>query len=168
MIGRFVLTLSVLASFLIDCPLQGQNGKAQPPYVSVKLCDIPLRHGRSANLHVSVDAEYVSAIPHGLFLRDRGCPTRVLQLDFGDTDLDPSVAFVKKYMWQIHEANGTFRGVLKRDPVTGRRKLWLQSVVNFQPADYIPELHLQEPILPDPPCPNGRPRHRPTLIARTD
>jgi len=107
--------------------------------------------------YVSVGAEFVNALPHGLYLRDRRCK-KILQIDFPDTDLDPSVAFLEKHVFELDGATGTFRGVLKRDPATGRVYLWLQSVVNLQSARYLPELDKNGPIhLPEPPMPKWPP-----------
>ena len=108
--------------------------------------------------YISVKAEYVNAAPHGLFLTDRRCPSKALQIDFPDTGLDPSAAFIKDYWWEIHQAKGTFRGMLKRDRDTSRPHFWLESVVNFQSADYLPELDKDEPIrLPEPTVPKWPP-----------
>jgi hypothetical protein len=150
MTHRHVLVLIAFGPILIANP-----ALCQPPaavYVPVTLCEIGFQHEKANPKHISVDAEYVSAFPHGLFLTDRRCSRKALQIDFPDNGLDPSVALIKAHLFEIHRANGTFRGVLKRDPGTKRLYLWLQSVVNFQSADYLPDLHKDEPIrLPDPP-----------------
>jgi hypothetical protein len=151
---HFLLTVFAFTSFLIHHTAQAQKVKQKPRYDSVTLCDLSLHQGATTPHSISVDAEYFSAVPHGIFLNDHRCPAKVLQIDFGDTDLDPSVAFIKRYIFQIHQASGTFRGILKQTCRSGGRCLWLQSVVNFKPSEDLPEFHLQEPIqLPEPPLP---------------
>jgi hypothetical protein len=131
-----------------------QDRKRQPVYAPVTLCEISFHHERVNPKYISVDAEYMSAVPHGLFLTDRRCAKKVFQLDFSRNDPDPSVAFIHNHIFEIHRANGTFRGLLKRDRVTGALYLWLQSVVNFRSADILPEGPPGDPIdLPGPPLP---------------
>jgi hypothetical protein len=153
MTGRFVLLLLALAPIVIGYSAQSQARNTQPRYVPITLCELSFHHEKANPKYISVDAEYVNAMPHGLVLTDRRCETKGLQIDFADTGLDPSVALIKAHLFEIHRANGTFRGILKRDPVTSRLYLWLQSVVNFQSADYVPELHKNEPLWPQWPPP---------------
>ncbi len=154
MTRRFVLLMFVLAQTMIEPSVHGQARTVQPLYASIRICEISFHHEKVNPKYVSLDAEYVSAVPHGLFLTDRRCPTKALQIDFPDTGLDPSVALLKRHLFEINRASGTFQGVLKRDPVTKRVYLWLQSVVNLKSAEYVPELNKDEPIqLPEPPLP---------------
>jgi hypothetical protein len=155
---RFVLVLLASVPIMIRPSAQAQARNAQPRYAPVTLCEIS-NHKEWVNpKRISLEAEYVNAIPHGLFLIDHRCTGKALQIDFPDSGLDPSVAFIKDHLLGIHRANGIFRGILKRDRVTNRRYLWLQSVVNFQTADYLPELHKDKPIqLPEQPWPKWPP-----------
>jgi hypothetical protein len=158
MIRRFVLLLFALSPILIEDAAHSQARSAKPSYVSVTVCEISFHHEKANPRYISVDAEYVSAIPHGLYLNDRRCARKALQIDFADTDLDASVAFIKDYLWQIHRANGTFLGTLKRCRDRSRLCLWLDSVVNFRSTDCLPELDMGEPIrLPEPPLPKWPP-----------
>jgi hypothetical protein len=158
MTGRFALLLFALAPIVIGDLANSQTRNTQPRYTPVTLCEISFHHERVNPKYVSVDAEYVNASPHGLFIRDRRCPGKGLHIDFPDTGLDPSVALIHDHLWEIYRANGTFRGMLKRDRHTGRLYLWLESVVNFQPADYLPEFDKGEPIrLPEPAMPKWPP-----------
>jgi hypothetical protein len=106
---------------------------------------------------VSIDAEFVNAWPHGLFLKDRRCGKRVLQIDFADTNLDPGVVLLQKHLFEINGARATFRGVLKRDHTNTRVYLWLHSAVNLKSANYIPELDDQPIQLPESPVPEWPP-----------
>jgi hypothetical protein len=152
MTRRLVLLLLALGPIMIANQVGCQPTAAQSVYVSVTLCEIAFHHEKVNPKYISVDAEYLSAVPHGLFLTDKRCARKALQIDFADNGLDPSVALLKDHLSEIHRAIGTFRGILKRDPNTKRLFLWLQSVVNFQSADYIPDLHKDEPIrVPDSP-----------------
>src|ERR1700757_2406594 len=155
MTGRYVLLLLALAPVVVGYFAQSQARNTQPLYAPVTLCEISSRHKKVSPKYISVDAEYINAVPHGLFLTDRRCPRKVLQINFGENGLDPSVALIKDHLLQIHRADGTFRGILKRDSANGRLFLWLQSVINFQSPDYQPE---PKPIrLPEPPFPNVPP-----------
>jgi hypothetical protein len=121
----------------------------QPVYLPIKLCEIAFHREKVNPKFISIRAEFVNAIPHGLVLIDRTCANKGLQIDFADTGLDPSVALLKDHLGQIWRAEGTFRGILKRDRATGRLYLWLQSVVDFRSPYYQPE---PGPIrLPEPP-----------------
>jgi hypothetical protein len=123
----------------------------------MKLCDVT-HHPRRDLIHrrVAIDAEYVNAIPHGLYLLDTSCSRGTLQIDFPDTGLDPSIALLQAHMLEIHKASGTFRGILKIDRRTGRIYLWLESILHLQSPDYIPELHPIEQ-LPAPATPKWPP-----------
>jgi hypothetical protein len=155
MTRRFVPLLFALAPVVIGYSGQSQARNTQPLYAPVTLCEISSHHKGVSPKYISVDAEYINAVPHGLFLTDRRCPRKVLQIDFADNGLDPSVALIKDHLLQIHRADGTFRGIIKRDSANGRLFLWLQSVINFQSPDYQPE---PKPIrLPEPPFPNVPP-----------
>jgi len=158
MTGRIVQFLFAFAPFVIGSSANCQVHDTQPPYVPVTLCELSFHHERANPKHISVAAEYVNAVPHGLFLTDRRCEGKGLQIDFADTGLDPSVAFIKSHLFEIHRAYGTFRGTLKRDRVTGRLYLWLESAVNFRSVDPVTihdePIHLPEPLLPTwPPTP---------------
>ena len=154
MTGRFVLLLFALAPIVIGDSIHSQARNAQPHYVPITVCEVSFHHERANPKYISVHAEYVDAIPHGLFLIDRRCARKALQIDFPDTGLDPGVELIKDHLSEIHRASGTFRGILKRDRVTSRLYLWLDSVVNFRSADYLPELDMSEPIrLLEPPLP---------------
>jgi hypothetical protein len=158
MIRRFVLLLFALSPIVIADSGYSQTRNAQPSYVPITLCEISFRHEKPNPKYISVDAEYVSAIPHGLYLVDRRCARKALQIDFADTGLDPSVALINDHLWEIHKATGTFRGMLKRHRDTNRLFLWLESVVNFQSADYLPAFDKGEPIrLPEPTVPKWPP-----------
>ena len=124
---------------MIRPSIYAQVRGVRPIYAPVKLCEISFRSERVNPKYVSIDAEFVSAFPHGLFLTDERCPRDVLQIDFPNTNLDPSVAFIKDNLLGISRATGRFRGVIKRDRVTGRPYLWLQSVVRVQPTVPLPE-----------------------------
>jgi hypothetical protein len=143
---------------MIRPSVQAQAQIEQPRYASVTLCELSFQKGRANPKYVSIDAEFVDAFPHGLLLTDRRCVRNTLQIDFPNSGLDPSVAFIKSHLFEIHRATGTFRGVLKRDQVTRRPYLWLQSVVIFQSADPLPEIYKDEPMqLPEPPLPKWPP-----------
>jgi hypothetical protein len=155
---RSVFLLFVLAQTMIGSSVHGQRPTVQPPYAPIGLCEVSFHHEKPNPKYVSLEAEYVSAVPHGLFLTDRRCPRKALQIDFPDTGLDPSVALLKKHLYEFNRASGTFQGVLKRDSVTKRVYLWLQYVVNLKPAEYVPELSKDGPIqLPEPPLPKWPP-----------
>jgi hypothetical protein len=145
MTGRFVLLLFALAPIVIGDSIHSQARNVQPHYVPITVCEVSFHDETPNPKYISIDAEYVNAIPHGLFLIDRRCAKKALQIDFPDTGLDPSVELIKQHLSEIHRANGTFRGILKRDHVT-RLYLRLDSVVNFRSADYLPELDPGEPI----------------------
>lgn len=155
--------LAVLLSFALAAPRIGLSAQSAAQgetslYTRVTLCGISFHHERANPKHISVDAEYVSAIPHGLFLIDRRCEGKGLQIDFADNGLDPSVAFIKHHMFEIHRAHGIFRGTLKRGRVNGRLYLWLESVADFRSDDIHPAPHEDEPIhLPEPPLPTWPP-----------
>jgi hypothetical protein len=152
---RLVQFLFAFAATVIGYSANGQAHNTEPPYVPVTLCELSFHRERPNPKHVSIEAEYVSGIPHGLVLIDRRCEGKGLGIDFADTGLDPSVAFIKRHLFEIHRANGTFRGTLKRDRVTGRLYLWLESVVDFRSDDIQDE---DKPIhLPDPPPPTWPP-----------
>ena len=69
-----LLFLLIIASALLIClPAQAQAGPKQPRYVPITLCQISFKNGRHNQKFISVDAEYVSATPHGLFLTDKHC-----------------------------------------------------------------------------------------------
>lgn len=158
MTGRFVTLLFALTSIVIGDPAHSQTRDTQPRYAPETVCGISFHHERANPKYISVDAEYVSAFPHGLYLSDRRCPGKVLLIDFPDTALDPSVALIKNHLGEIHRAKGTFRGMLKRDHGQRRLYLWLESVVNFQPADYLPEFDKGGPIrLPESTAPKWPP-----------
>jgi hypothetical protein len=149
---RFVLLLFVLAQMMIGPSVQAQARTAHPPYVSIGLCEISFHHEKVNPKYVSINAEFVTAFPHGVFLADQRCPRKALGIDFPDTGLDPSIALLKRHLFEINRASGTFQGVLKRDPVTERIYLWLQTVVNLKSAEYVPELDKDRPLqLPGPP-----------------
>jgi hypothetical protein len=157
MTGHSVLRLIALLPILVAQSGQPQV-RSDPHYAVVTLCELSLRHRKASPKFISVDAEFVSAIPHGLFLTDERCPRRGLQIDFPSTGLDPSVALINEHLLEIHRANGTFRGMLKIDRSTGRPYLWLESVANFQCSDCLPEFHRDEPIhLPESPLPKWPP-----------
>jgi len=158
MTGRFILLLFALAPIVIGDSAYSQARNTQPRYTPVSVCNISFHHERVNPKYISVDAEYADAFPHGLVLSDRRCPGKGIQIDFPDTGLDPSVALIKDHLWEIHHAKGTFRGMLKRDRGTNRLYLSLESVVNFQSADYSPESDKDGPIrLPEPPLPKWPP-----------
>jgi hypothetical protein len=158
MIRRFVLLLSALSPIVIGDSVHSQARNEQASYVPVRVCEISFHHEKPNPKYVSVDVEYVSAIPHGLYLIDRRCASKALQIDFADTGLDSSVAVIRDHLWEIRRANGTFRGTLKRCLDRRRLCLWLDTVVNFKSTDYLPELDTGEPIrLPDPPLPKWPP-----------
>jgi hypothetical protein len=154
----FVLLLVASAPMMIRPHAQAQARSTQPHYAPITLCDISFHSERVNPKYISLEAEYLSAFPHGLFLTDKRCARKGLQIDFPDTGLDPSVAFINSHLLEIGRATGTFRGILKRNRVTGRPYLWLQSVVNFQSADPLPEPYKDELIqLPEPPLPKWPP-----------
>jgi hypothetical protein len=152
-----LIALIVLASTVVNsATAQAQAEPKKPRYVRISLCQISFKIERSNPRLISVDAEFVNAFPHGLFLTDQRCKRDGLQIDFPDAGLDPSVAFIQNHLLQIHRASGTFRGILKRDYATGLLFLWLQSVGNFQTSDALtfdlPPPYIDEPIrLPEPP-----------------
>jgi hypothetical protein len=157
MIRRFVLQLLALSPIVIGAAGHAEVKNAQPIYVPVTVCEISFHHEKANPKYISVDAEYVSAIPHGLYLIDRRCAGKALQIDFADTGLDSSRSY-QGPLWEIHRANGTFRGILKRCLDKSRLCLWLDSVVNLRSSDYRPGLDMGEPIcLPEPPLPKWPP-----------
>jgi hypothetical protein len=158
MIRRFVLLLFALSPIVIADSVHSQAREARSSYVPITLCELSFHHEKQNPKYISVDAEYVSAIPHGLYLIDRHCAKKAIQIDFADTGLDPSVAVINDHLWEIQKATGTFRGMLKRHRDTKRLYLWLESVVNFQPAEYLPAFDKGEPIrLPEPTLPKWPP-----------
>jgi hypothetical protein len=158
MIRRFVVLLFALSPILIGTAADPQARNAKPSYVPVAVCEISFHHEKANPKYISVDAEYVSAVPHGLYLTDGCCPRKALQIDFADTGLDASVALIRNHLWKIHRANGTFLGALRSCLDRSRLCLWLDSVLNFRSNDYLPELDRGEPIrLPEPPLPKWPP-----------
>jgi len=150
---RLVLFLFAFAPTVIGYSANCQAQNTQTLYVSATLCEVSFHHQKTNPKHISIDAELVNGFPHGLVLTDRRCETKGLGIDFADTDLDPSVEFIKRHLLKFRRANGTFRGTLKRDRA-GRLYLWLESVVNFRSDDIQPELHEDDPKpihLPEPP-----------------
>ena len=127
-------------------------------YAHVKICGLSFHDEQANPKYVSLDAEYVNATPHGLFLLDRHCPRgKGLQIDFPTTGMDANAARLKNDLWLIVRATGTFRGTLERDRQTGRLCLFVQSVINFQPEYMYPE-HEPAPIrLPEPEWPKWPP-----------
>ena len=158
MTRRLVLLLFALSPIAIADSAHSQARNPQPSYFLITLCEMSFHHEKPNPKYISVDAEYVSAAPHGLYLIDRHCASKAIGIDFADTDLDPSVALIKDHLWEIRKATGTFRGMLKRHRDTNRLYLWLESVVNFQPADYVPAFDKSEPIrFPEPTVPQWPP-----------
>lgn len=143
-----LLTISTVA---VGAAAQSKHHDTRRVYTALTICDISHhRHHDLVDHRVAIEAEYVNAIPHGVFLLDSHCERGALQIDFPDTGLDPSVALLKAHMFEIHNASGTFRGILKIDRRSGRIYLWLESVLNLESPDYVPELHPIKP-LPEPP-----------------
>lgn len=152
---RIVLLLAAFSPTFFGCYARSQVRNTRPVYARVELCKIPVH--RIDRKYVSFDAEFRTALPHGIFLTDRRC-TRILQIDFADTGLDLSVVFLEKHIFELNGARGTFRGTLKRDPDTRRVYLWLESVVDLQSTSYVPAFERDEPIqLPQPEFPKWPP-----------
>lgn len=122
-------------------------------YKRTALCEVASRSVRAGAKLVSIDAEIVNAMPHGLFLIDERCPRISLQIDFARTGIDPSLKALEENMFCFHRATGTFRGRIKFDSETRRRYLWLESLINFN-CEECSEPFEDKPInLPDPPLP---------------
>src|SRR3954465_2648237 len=112
MIKHFVLASFALIPMAAGYSPPCQAGKAQLAYTPVTLCQISFHRERANPKLISVRAEFVNGFPHGLVLVDPQCPCKGLQIDFPDNGLDPSVAFINDHMFQVHRAEGTFRGML--------------------------------------------------------
>jgi hypothetical protein len=153
MTKRLVLLLLALGAPGMGLSAQSAAQEGTPPYTPVTLCGISIRHQKVKPKYVSLDAEYVNATPHGLFLIDRHCRGKGLQIDFPKTGLDPGAATLKDNLWIIAQATGTFRGMLERDQRTGRLCLIVQSVLGFRPKYFDPERKDKPLRLPDPELP---------------
>jgi hypothetical protein len=99
MISRFASLLFAMSPIVTGAAAHSQARNAQPTYVPVTLCEISFHHEKANPKYISVDAEYVGAIPHGLYLNDRRCTKKALQIDFVDSGLDASVALIRDHMW---------------------------------------------------------------------
>lgn len=158
MTRRVGLLLFVLTASEMGFPAQPAAQSLSPLYAPVTLCGISFHHQKADPKYISVEAEFVNAMPHGAILLDHHCPGRGLQIDFPKTRLDPGAATLKQDFWRISRANGRFRGMLERDERTGRIYLSVQSVLNLQPEYFYPEERKPEPIqLPQPELPHWPP-----------
>lgn len=111
-------------------------------YKRMSVCEILSTPNKADGLDVAIDAELVSARPHGVVLVDRGCPGKGLRLDFSLTGSDKSVKYLEKAIRNgdltakgrlSSEVSGRFSGKMELDPVTKRAVLLLRSVQNLQP-----------------------------------
>lgn len=108
------------------------NAQVSRNYKRANLCDVASRSVRTGAKLISIDAELVNAVPHGLFLIDERCPNNSLQIDFARTGIDPSLNVLEHNIFCFHRATGTFRGRIKLDSRTRRSYLWLESLLNFK------------------------------------
>jgi hypothetical protein len=120
------------------------------------MCGINFHRGKVNPKYISVEAEYVNAIPHGVILIDRRC-RRGLGIDFADAGLDTGAATMKDQFLLIRRATGTFRGVLSRDRPSGLLGLTVQSVLNLQSEPFYPEENFNPIRLPEPQWPTWPP-----------
>jgi hypothetical protein len=126
-------------------------------YEPMSLCEAKSHPVRARANLVSVDAELLNGMPHGLVLIDQHCREGGLLVDFFRTHLDPSLKLLEDHLFEFHRATGTFRGRIKVDRENRRRYLWLESVVNFK-CDPCSEPYEDKPIhLPDAPLPTFPP-----------
>ena len=142
---------------LLAGPSLALSAQISRDYKPTSLCEATSRPaGAGANL-ISVVAELLNAMPHGLVLIDEHCREKGLLVDFSRTHLDSSLKPLEDHLFEFHRATGTFRGRIKLDRETGKRYLWLESVVSFKcyPCS---ESYEDKPIhLPDVPLPTFPP-----------
>lgn len=122
----------------------GIRGHAQEHYRHSSVCEVRA-HPRASNLQsVEIDAEFIDAMPHGLYLRDPLCPKQVLQIDYELEGADKSIADLQKNLWNgwinsTRTPSGRFFGTVKRDSSSKRMYLFLHSVsdlrINGQPIE---------------------------------
>jgi hypothetical protein len=120
------------------------HAAAQEHYKRMSVCEILTAPSKSYLQDVAIDADLVSARPHGVVLIDQQCPGKGLLLDFPSTASDRSVKDLDKAIRNGDlslngslslESTGRFCGKIKRDPATKRLVLSLHLVQNLQPKN---------------------------------
>jgi hypothetical protein len=147
-----VLLLLAFAPIVLAQPPHNEVPTTQPAYVHVTMCGIDFHRGKTNPKYISLEAEYINAIPHGVILIDWRC-RRGLSIDFAETGLDAGAATMKDKFLLIRRATGTFRGVLNRNRNSGRLGITVQSVLNLQSKLFYPEEEIDPIRLPEPQWP---------------
>lgn len=147
----------IVGFLLLAGPTLGMNAQMSRNYKPTSLCAATSHPMKASANFISVDAELLNAMPHGLVLIDEHCREKGLLIDFSRTHLDSSLKLLDDHLYEFQRATGTFRGRIKIDRETRRRYLWLESVVNFK-CDPCSEPYEDKPIhLPDAPLPTFPP-----------
>lgn len=132
---------------------------AQPP---VSVCDVRNRPSAYVRRLITVHAEVVSAMPHGIYLADDKCPNTVLPLGFDLPDADDTAHNLLSSIWNdcspdspIHKTHGDFTGRIVYSE-KGRPEIRLQSVHKLDnvscstpPVVTMPAMHSSQ--MPDAP-----------------
>lgn len=135
-IVNFLILVNLLApvsrstSFMFASPLTA-NSKAG-------LCQIVPRLDKYLHKRVEFSADLHSAWPHGVFLEDPGCSVKTIRIKYETQSKNPSVSAFEKFVTLNASrigliASGRFRGIVEKDPASGRPYLSLQSVVQLSP-----------------------------------
>lgn len=103
----------------------------QANHTSVSVCKVTSGNVNESSF-VSIEAELVNTVPHGLFLLDRRCAHKGLQIDYPHQPSEPSLKALDEIIWDTRIVSGTFRGEVKCDHDTGRLYLLVQSTLNLQ------------------------------------
>lgn len=120
------------------------HAAVQEHYTRMSLCEVLAAPSKSYLHDVAIDADLVSARPHGVLLVDQQCPGKGLLLDFLSTASDRSVRDLDKAIRNGElslngrlslQSTGRFCGKIRRDPTTRRLVLSLHSVQNLEPKN---------------------------------
>jgi hypothetical protein len=120
------------------------HAAVQEHYKRMSVCEVLAAPSKSYLQDVAIDADLVSARPHGVLLIDQQCPGKGLPLDFLSTGSDRSVRDLDKAIRNGElssngslslESAGRFCGKIRRDHATKRLVLSLHLVQNLQPKN---------------------------------
>jgi hypothetical protein len=143
-LGTVFLSCAPLLAFLFTSSSSSTHAAVQEHYKRMSLCAILAAPSESYLQDVAIDADLVSARPHGVVLVDQQCPGEGLLLDFLSTDSDRSVRDLDKAIRNGElssngslslESAGRFCGKIRRDHATKRLVLSLHLVQNLQPKN---------------------------------
>jgi hypothetical protein len=143
-LGTAFLKCMPLFTVLFTSSSFSTHAAVQEHYKRMSVCEILAAPSKSYLQDVAIDADLVSARPHGVVLVDHQCPEKGLLLDFRSTASDRSVKGLDKAIRNGElslngslslESTGRFCGKVKRDPATKRLVLSLHLVQNLQPKN---------------------------------